>query len=110
MGLPKKEYFIYFDDLEHAYRFREKGKIYCILSSKVYHNAAAHENPRDISWRNYYRFRNRMDFLKCHFKYGYYIECLKTYCKFFVCGILRMYITVKMYPCSGGTDTGSPEL
>ena len=21
-----------------------------------------------------------------------------------------MYITVKMYPCSGGTDTGSPEL
>ena len=24
--------------------------------------------------------------------------------------IIRMYITVKMYPCSGGTDTGSPEL
>lgn len=93
VGLPKKEYFIYFDDLEHAYRFREKGKIYCILSSKVYHNAAAHENPRDISWRNYYRFRNRMDFLKCHFKYGYYIECLKTYCKFFVCGILRNNLT-----------------
>jgi transposase InsO family protein len=21
-----------------------------------------------------------------------------------------VYITVKMYPCSGGTDTGSPEL
>ena len=21
-----------------------------------------------------------------------------------------LYITVKMYPCSGGTDTGSPEL
>ena len=25
-------------------------------------------------------------------------------------GPLTMYITVKMYPCSGGTDTGSPEL
>ena len=24
--------------------------------------------------------------------------------------LLRLYITVKMYPCSGGTDTGSPEL
>lgn len=23
---------------------------------------------------------------------------------------LLLYITVKMYPCSGGTDTGSPEL
>ena len=23
---------------------------------------------------------------------------------------LQVYITVKMYPCSGGTDTGSPEL
>ena len=23
---------------------------------------------------------------------------------------LLVYITVKMYPCSGGTDTGSPEL
>ena len=23
---------------------------------------------------------------------------------------LELYITVKMYPCSGGTDTGSPEL
>ena len=22
----------------------------------------------------------------------------------------ELYITVKMYPCSGGTDTGSPEL
>lgn len=22
----------------------------------------------------------------------------------------HVYITVKMYPCSGGTDTGSPEL
>ena len=22
----------------------------------------------------------------------------------------QLYITVKMYPCSGGTDTGSPEL
>lgn len=22
----------------------------------------------------------------------------------------KVYITVKMYPCSGGTDTGSPEL
>lgn len=25
-------------------------------------------------------------------------------------GLLYVYITVKMYPCSGGTDTGSPEL
>ena len=24
--------------------------------------------------------------------------------------ICELYITVKMYPCSGGTDTGSPEL
>ena len=24
--------------------------------------------------------------------------------------IAGLYITVKMYPCSGGTDTGSPEL
>ena len=24
--------------------------------------------------------------------------------------VYHMYITVKMYPCSGGTDTGSPEL
>ena len=24
--------------------------------------------------------------------------------------IVPLYITVKMYPCSGGTDTGSPEL
>ena len=23
---------------------------------------------------------------------------------------ILLYITVKMYPCSGGTDTGSPEL
>lgn len=28
-------------------------------------------------------------------------ECLQN---------LSVYITVKMYPCSGGTDTGSPEL
>ena len=26
------------------------------------------------------------------------------------CRKAAVYITVKMYPCSGGTDTGSPEL
>ena len=30
--------------------------------------------------------------------------------KFIFLSVGNLYITVKMYPCSGGTDTGSPEL
>ena len=40
------------------------------------------------------------------------IPILYTGLERYLCHLQKseLYITVKMYPCSGGTDTGSPEL
>ncbi|OQX21573.1 MAG: hypothetical protein BWK75_02925, partial [Candidatus Altiarchaeales archaeon A3] len=38
VGLPKKEFFIYYDDTEYSLRIRKIGKIYTISNSKIVHN------------------------------------------------------------------------
>lgn len=78
-GLPQKDFFIYYDDLEHSYRIRKYGKMYCIPDSKVYHNAGGHEAPYGSTWRSYYMSRNSMFFLKWHFPIAYRMMILKRY-------------------------------
>lgn len=67
VGLPRKDLFIYYDDLEHSYRLNKAGKIFCIPSSKVFHNTMKHEEAYGSNWRSYYQSRNSMLFLKWHF-------------------------------------------
>ena len=65
-GLPRKDFFIYQDDLEHAVRMGKTGKIYCVTSINIEHkdNVA----PRNIaSWRDYYASRNLTVMYKEHF-------------------------------------------
>lgn len=65
-GLPRKDFFIYQDDLEHAVRMGKTGKIYCVTSIKIEHkdNVA----PKNVtSWRDYYASRNLTVIYKEHF-------------------------------------------
>lgn len=69
IGLPKKEYFIYFDDTEYSTRIKKEGKIYCIPNSKMFHNTNVNAAT---SWRDYYVLRNYLDLLKNHYPKKYY--------------------------------------
>lgn len=71
-GLPDKDYFIYHDDVEYAYRIRQNGfRIYKVKDSKINHRDAVSDAffekkigdlvlkyPKMSSWKNYYYIRN----------------------------------------------------
>lgn len=71
-GMPKKEYFIYHDDVEYAYRLRRKGfHIYKVEESRISHKDMVSDSfykkqigkwtlqyPKLSSWKNYYYIRN----------------------------------------------------
>lgn len=65
IGLPIKEYFIWYDDIEYSCRIRKFSKIKNINSAIIDHKrsdfVANHAN-----WRLYYGVRNRFDMVKKH--------------------------------------------
>lgn len=61
VGLTKKDYFIYWDDVEHAYRMSRKGKIIVVPKVEVEHNI----KTRAVQdWKDYYYIRNKLDFYR----------------------------------------------
>lgn len=58
VGLPEKDYFIWYDDTEYFMRLRKVGAIFCVPSSVVLHDAP--KGSSEISWKSYYGFRNRL--------------------------------------------------
>ncbi|WP_187115192.1 glycosyltransferase [Clostridium tyrobutyricum] len=79
IGLPKKEYFIYFDDSEYCMRIRREGHIYCVPKSIMHHDVG---HDRRSSWKDYYDTRNWIDLVKNYFpKRNYYGAIVKMYFK-----------------------------
>ena len=75
-GLPKKDYFIWFDDTEYSYRVRKKFKIICFSNIKVFHDTI--EKNDGISWKNYYGERNGLDMCKNHYtKKQFFLKKIK---------------------------------
>lgn len=70
IGLPKKEYFIYFDDVEYSLRIRKEGKIICVPKSIMHHDVGHNSIP---AWKYYYDIRNWIDMIRCHYNFWYYI-------------------------------------
>lgn len=56
-GLPRKDFFIYQDDLEHAFRVGQYGRIICIPSVLIHHKDN-YLYGDDVTWRDYYATRN----------------------------------------------------
>lgn len=65
VGITNKDYFIYWDDLEHGLRLSKYGRIICIPSICVYHEVG--EDRRGLTWRLYYSYRNMTDTYRKHF-------------------------------------------
>lgn len=70
-GLPRKDFFIYQDDVEHALRIGKTGKILCVPSSVIYHVDNVDAQTKKASWRDYYMTRNCViTYYKCFGKYA----------------------------------------
>ena len=65
-GLCRREFFLYSDDFEHAWRVGREGKMLCVPAATIYH---ADNNPytRSATWRDYYATRNLLLMYRSHF-------------------------------------------
>lgn len=71
VGLPEKDYFIFYDDTEHSLRLSKVGRIVCVPEIKINHNVPIEKS--NINWKSYYSIRNKLNFIKRHFPLRYYI-------------------------------------
>lgn len=67
IGLPNKEYFIYYDDTEYSLRVRSLTNIINVSSAVVVHQTPKKsKNLVEINWKTYYGFRNAILMKKQH--------------------------------------------
>ncbi len=64
-GLPRKDFFIYQDDYEHAVRMGKVGKIYCVPQIVIHHKDNYNKST-SATWRDYYATRNIVILYKEH--------------------------------------------
>lgn len=67
IGLPSKDYFIYYDDTEYSLRIDELTKILNVSDAKIIHKTPRKDiNIINIGWKNYYEIRNQILMRKAH--------------------------------------------
>ncbi|AGR65329.1 hypothetical protein N134_07620 [Limosilactobacillus reuteri TD1] len=88
IGLPEKDYFIYYDDTEYSLRIRKYSKIINVSDAIIIHKTPKKDPAKQnvINWKNYYEMRNSMlmkekhsdwKWLKLYF-YQYYLKlCIR---------------------------------
>lgn len=72
IGLPKENYFIWYDDAEYSMRLKKYGGIINANNAKLNHKTNIPQGGiknffTSMNWKNYYGNRNRIDAVKCHF-------------------------------------------
>lgn len=65
-NLPEKDFFVRYDDTEHALQLSKEGRLICIPSLKVHHDIAANQS-RSLDWKEYYGRRNQLLTIRKHF-------------------------------------------
>lgn len=68
IGLPEKDYFIWFDDTEYCLRIRKISAIRVVPSAILNHKVVMkeQEHPRHYTWKDYYGLRNRIYMVRKH--------------------------------------------
>lgn len=65
IGLPMREYFIWYDDSEYSLRLKKYGGIVNVTGTGLDHKTVIPEESEGLldrtSWRHYYGYRNRYD-------------------------------------------------
>ena len=91
VGLVNKDYFIWYDDTEHAERLRQVGKIVCLPKYSIRHDVEFSSD--ELSWKNYYGYRNNVDFMRRHFKLQFPFIVALTLIKSIMCPLKGKSIT-----------------
>lgn len=87
VGLPLREYFIFYDDTEYSLRIGKIGVIKCVGDAEILHDSPENSIARQ-SWKYYYLFRNRMYTYKLYFnRYQCLVDRLKI-----------VYMLARYYP------------
>lgn len=58
IGLPDKDYFIYYDDTEYSLRIRTQTKILNVSKAIINHETKPTKNAKGMTWKHYYGIRN----------------------------------------------------
>ncbi len=68
IGLPEKDYFIWYDDTEYCVRIRKCTQILVITHAILDHKVAVSNEgwPRHYTWKDYYGIRNRICMVRTH--------------------------------------------
>lgn len=66
IGLPIKDFFIWFDDTEYSLRIRKHTKIRNINSAWLNHKTIIN-NTKGYNWKSYYGLRNQIVIIKTYF-------------------------------------------
>ncbi|MHC6536959.1 glycosyltransferase [Latilactobacillus sakei] len=70
IGLPNKEYFIWFDDLEYSIRIKKETGLLinskAVITHKTQKNLHGQNKKLTYNWKNYYGIRNRISMIKEH--------------------------------------------
>lgn len=81
-GLVDKGFFIWFDDAEHSLRLGKVGKMICLPRLVVKHDVD--KSNKELSWKSYYGFRNRLICHKKHFTITFPLVLLLFFAKTFL--------------------------
>ncbi len=77
VGLLNEKYFAYFEEVDLCYRAKKAGyKIFYIPQSKLYHKVSSTTKKYFSGLINYYKFRNRLYFLKKNLPSSSFIKLL----------------------------------
>ncbi len=95
IGLPKKEYFIWYDDSEFCLRIN--GGIVLVPKAKLNHKTVLNYETGNIisriTWKHYYGYRNRFDCARSHLGPATCVMILAEYSIFYI-GSLIMYLNI----------------
>jgi len=84
VGLVRKEYFIWQDDVEHTYRLGKAGRIIGLSKYEMEHDTTMNYKD-DLSWKTYYGWRNFIDYRKRHYKFHYPFVVIVSILKTLLC-------------------------
>lgn len=66
VGLPKEEYFIWYDDSEYSLRLRKETRIANVNSAWLNHKTKKPTQKNQINWKGYYGIRNMGDIVQLY--------------------------------------------
>ncbi len=91
IGLPHKEYFIWYDDTEYSLRIHEYSRFLVVTKAELNHKTELNTNlyPRRYDWKEYYAIRNRLLMVKEH---GNFIDRIVNFMDLFIHVIFRNWL------------------